>query len=83
VSFFFKFLWDECKSGPRIDLKRVNPWHLSIVRPKARMMGICSIKIVKFQFGSLMNTSHSNIRWMLIILAKIQDLKLGHGQEIL
>jgi hypothetical protein len=36
VSLVFKFLWDECKSGPRIVLERVNPSHLSIVRAKAR-----------------------------------------------
>jgi len=44
VQFFFKFCWDGCMSGPRIALEMVNPWHLSIVRAKARMIGICSIR---------------------------------------
>jgi hypothetical protein len=30
-------------------------------------MGICSIEIMKLWFGSLMNTSRSNIGWMLIM----------------
>jgi hypothetical protein len=45
------------------------------VRAKTRMMGICSIKIVKLQFGNLMNTSHSNIKWMPIMLSRSSGSK--------
>jgi hypothetical protein len=38
------------------------------MKAKVGMMGICSIKIMKLWFGSLINTSHSNIRWMPIML---------------
>jgi hypothetical protein len=34
------------------------------MRTKSGMMGICSIEILKLWFGSLMNTSRSNIRCM-------------------
>jgi len=67
VWFLFGFLWDKFKSGLKIAPKKVNPWHLSIVRVKARMMGICLIEIVKLRFGSSMNTSRSNIGWMPIM----------------
>ncbi len=50
-----------------IALQRVNPWHLSIMRAKARTMGICSIGTMKLWFGSWMNTSHSHIGWMPIM----------------
>jgi hypothetical protein len=38
-------------------------------------MGICSIEIMKLWFGSLMNTSHSNIWWMPIMLSKNSRFK--------
>jgi hypothetical protein len=40
------------------------------VRAKVGVMGICSIEIVKLWFGSLMNTFHSNIGWMPIMLSE-------------
>jgi hypothetical protein len=40
------------------------------VRAKVGMMGICSIETMKLWFGSLMNTSHSNIGWMPIMLGR-------------
>ncbi len=40
------------------------------MRAKTRTMGICSIKTMKLQFGSLMNTSCSNIGWMPIMLGE-------------
>jgi len=38
------------------------------MRAKTRTMGISSIGIVKLWFGSWMNTFHSNIGWMPIML---------------
>ncbi len=40
------------------------------MRAKTRTMGICSIKTMKLQFGSLMNTFCSNIGWMPIMLGR-------------
>jgi hypothetical protein len=70
MPFFFEFHRDGCKSSPRIALERVSPWHLSIVRTKVGIMGICSIETMKLQFGILMNTFCSNIEWMPIMLSK-------------
>ncbi len=41
------------------------------MRAKVGMMGICSIESWKLWFGSLMNTSRSNIGWMPIMSSKI------------
>ncbi len=75
VPFFFGFCWDGCKSCPRIALKWASPWHLSIMRAKARTI-ICSIEIVKFHFGSLMNTFRSNIGWMPIMPCESSKSKI-------